>query len=356
MKFQLVINMERYSPAVDMRDLERHTLEMVQMADAGGFHIVWAAEHHALELFIGPNPFSMLVWWAAHTNRIRLGTAVAVAPYWHPLRLAGEVGLVDLYSRGRVEFGIGSGAFQREFDRMMPGLKQAEGFLYMEEMLPVLKRLWAGDTTHDGKYWKFPESTAVPKPLQKPHPPLWVAARSPHTYDIAVKNGCNILSWALSRPFSEVESYKGRLETALAENPGAKRPVFATMRYTCVYDRPEQWTVPVNAVRHRMGCFENLFKNIGGVKNGFPDEIDLDSLKSDGEFSVDALRGNLMFGTPDEVIRKLKPYEALGVDQFTYCATFGLGFKEQKRSLELFIKEVMPAFAERAPASAAAGR
>jgi flavin-dependent trigonelline monooxygenase, oxygenase component len=354
MKFQLVINMERHSPEVDLRDLERHTLEMVQMADAGGFAIVWAAEHHALELFIGPNPFSMLTWWAAHTSRIRLGTAVAVAPYWHPIRLAGEVGLLDLYSRGRVEFGIGSGAFQREFDRMAPGLKQSDGHLYMEEMLPVLKALWQGDTTHDGKYWKFPEATAVPKPLQKPHPPLWVAARSPHTYDIAVKNGCNILSWALSRPFSEVESYKERLEAALPANPGAARPIFATMRYTAVYDRPEQSEVPVTAARRQMARFENLFKNLGDVRSGFPAPIDLDAL-NDQQFDVASLRQNLMFGTPDEVIRKLKPYEALGVDHYTYCATFGLGLKEQKRSLELFIKEVMPAFAEPEPAKLVSG-
>ncbi len=354
MKFQLVINMERSTPEIDMRDLERHTLEMVQMADAGGFAIVWAAEHHALELFIGPNPFAMLTWFAAHTSRIRLGTAVAVAPYWHPIRLAEEVGLLDLYSRGRVEFGIGSGAFQREFDRMAPGLKQSDGHLYVEEMLPVLRALWQGDYAHDGKYWKFPASTAVPKPLQKPHPPLWVAARSPGTYDIAVKNGCNILSWALSRPFSEVESYKQRFETALAANPGLVRPIFATMRYTAVYDRPDQWEVPIAAARRQMARFENLFKNLGDVKDGFPAPIDLDGLGSRQEFDVDALRQNLMFGTPDEVIRKLEPYRALGVDHFTYCASYGLGFKEQKRSLELFIKEVMPAFAEPKAASAPA--
>jgi alkanesulfonate monooxygenase SsuD/methylene tetrahydromethanopterin reductase-like flavin-dependent oxidoreductase (luciferase family) len=322
---------------------------MVQMADAGGFEIVWAAEHHALELFIGPNPFTMLTWFAAHTSRIRLGTAVAVAPYWHPIRLAEEVGLVDLYSRGRVEFGIGSGAFQREFDRMAPGLKQTDGHLYMAEMIPVLKALWQGDTAHEGKYWRFPTSTAVPKPVQKPHPPLWIAARSPGTYDIAVKNGCNVLSWALSRPFSEVESYKGRLETALADNPGRPRPLFATMRYACVYDRADQWDVPVAAARRQMARFENLFKNLGDVKDGFAKPIDLDRLGSGQEFDVAALRGNLMFGTPDEVIGKLEPYRALGVDHFTYCASYGLGFKEQKRSLELFIREVMPAFAEPAP-------
>ena len=99
-----------------------------------------------------------------------------------------------------------------------------------------------------------------------------------------------------------------------------------------------------------MARFENLFKNLGDVKDGFAAPIDLATLNS-REFDVQSLRQNLMFGTPDEIIRKLKPYEALGVDHFTYCATFGLGFKEQKRSLELFIKEVMPAFAE--PASKA---
>ena len=89
MKFQLVINMERMTPARDMREVERHTLEMVQMADEGGFDIVWAAEHHALEMTIAPNPFQILTWWAAHTSRIRLGSAVVVAAYWHPIKAAG---------------------------------------------------------------------------------------------------------------------------------------------------------------------------------------------------------------------------------------------------------------------------
>ncbi len=89
MKFQLAINMERLAPDLDMTDVERHTLEMVQMADEGGFAIAWAAEHHALEMTIAPNPFQILTWWAAHTSRIRLGSAVVVAAYWHPIKAAG---------------------------------------------------------------------------------------------------------------------------------------------------------------------------------------------------------------------------------------------------------------------------
>ena len=283
MKFQLAINMERISQSINMRDVERHTLEMVQMADDGGFEIAWAAEHHALEMTIAPNPFTILTWWAAHTNRIRLGPAVIVAPYWHPIGLAGEAALFDLFSNGRLEFGIGSGAYQREFDRMFPGLKQTDGWKYMQEMLPVVKELWKGDYEHKGKYWNFPSATSVPKPIQKPCPPVWVAARAPVTYDFAVKNGCNILSWPFTRPMSEVETYLERLQTALDKYPSCKRPVFPTMRHTCVYEKKEDWMVPVAAVMRLLAQFENLYKNVGGVQNGFPAMIDLKELENRDE-------------------------------------------------------------------------
>ena len=344
MKFQLVINMERMSAEADMKDVAQHTLEMVQMADQAGFESAWAAEHHALEMTIAPNPFQILTWWAAHTSRIRLGTAVVVSPYWHPIDVAGEAALLDLYSGGRLEFGIGSGAYQREFDRMRPGLKQTEGYKYTQEMLPAVKALWAGDYAHEGEFWSFPTATSVPKPLQTPHPPIWVAARAPVTYDFAVKNNCNIMSWALTRPFSEVETYMERFEAALRDNPGSVRPIFSTMRYTAVVENSEHIDDAVTSVYRQLGQFENLFKNLGGVNNGFPQEIDLADLSSRKEFNRDELVNNLMFGTPDQVISKLKLYQDIGVDQFTYCASFGLGQAAQKRSLELFINEVMPAF------------
>ena len=77
MKFQLAVNMERIDNSLDMKDVARHTLEMVQIAEDGGFDLVWSAEHHALEMTIAPNPFQLLTWWSSETNRIRLGTAVA---------------------------------------------------------------------------------------------------------------------------------------------------------------------------------------------------------------------------------------------------------------------------------------
>lgn len=344
MKFHLAINLERIDDTLDMRDVARHTLEMVQMADAGGFRIAWAAEHHALEMTIMPNPFSVLSWWSAHTNNIRLGTAVIAAPYWHPIKAAGEAAFVDLISGGRLEFGIGSGAYQREFDRMRPGLKQTDAWRYMQEMLPVIRELWKGDYEHNGEFWSFPTATSCQKPLQK-EVPVWVAARAPITYDYAVKHGCNIQSWPLTRDMGEAQLYMDRLNEAVANNPGARRPTMAMMRHTALYDRKEDWMVPVRAAQRQLSQFENLFKNMGDVENGFPKSIPFDQLGNRAEYDPEMLSRNLMFGTPDEVIAKLKEYEAIGVDEFIYYASLGLGLKEQKRSLELFCKEVIPAFA-----------
>lgn len=344
MKFHLAINMERIDDSLDMKEVAKHTLEMVQMADQGGFRIAWAAEHHALEMTIAPNPFSILAWWAEHTNDIRLGTAVIAAPYWHPIKAAGEAAFIDLISGGRLEFGIGSGAYQREFDRMRPGLKQTDAWKYMQEMLPVIRELWKGDYEHNGEFWSFPASTSCPKPVQK-EVPVWVAARAPITYDYAVKHGCNIQSWPLTRDMSEAELYMARMAEALANNPGKKRPVMAMMRHTAVYDRKEDWMVPVRAAQRQLSQFENLFKNMGDVENGFPKSIPFDQLGNRAEYDPEMLSRNLMFGTPDEVIAKLKMYEAIGVDEFIYYASLGLGLKEQKRSMELFCTEVIPAFA-----------
>jgi len=346
-KFQLVINMERLSPETDMSEVARHTLDMVQMAERAGFESVWAAEHHSNELLIAPNPFQILTWWAAHTSRIRLGAAVVVAPFWHPVDVAGEAALLDVYSSGRLDFGIGSGAMQREFDRMKPGVVQPEGYRYVQEMLPALKALWVGDYAHDGEFWSFPTSTSVPKPIQQPYPPIWLTARAPVTFDFAVKNQCNIMSWALSLPFSEVELLLERLETALRDNPGCPRPIFATMRYTAVVENEVQLDEVVAATYEHMARIDTLRKNIGGVTRGFAEPAELSEFAGlDPVIGRDDLVRNLMFGTPAEIIAKLKEYQDLGVDQYTYGASYGLNMVSQKRSLELFIKEVMPEFDE----------
>ncbi len=344
MKFQLAYNLERNDNTLSVSEVMRHTLEIIQIADRGGFHIVWAAEHHAIEMNMAPNPFQILTWWASHTHDIRLGTAVAVAAYWNPIRLAGEAAFLDVVSGGRLEFGIGSGAYQREFDRMRPGLKQQDAWRYMQEMLPAVKALWQGDYAHDGEFWSFPATTSVPKPLQKPHPPIWVAARSPITFDYAVKNNCNILSWPMARPFDEAQLYKARLEESIAKHPGCRRPVFAMMRHTALYENDSGRDAAIQSLQTNMGLFENLYRNLGDVVNGFPRQIPLEDLVEREQYYPDKLEENLMFGSPDRVIEKLKQLEELGVDEFVYYASMGQSQAAQKKSLQLFCDEVIPAF------------
>jgi len=343
MKFQIAINLERLDNSLDMNDVARHTLEMVQMAEDGGFDIAWAAEHHALEMTIAPNPFQILTWWAGETSKIRLGTAVATAAYWHPINLAGEAAFLDLISGGRLEFGIGSGAYQREFDRMRPGLKQSDAWRYMQEMLPALRELWRGDYAHDGEFWQFPTSTSVPKPVQDDMN-VWVAARSPITYDYAVRNKCHINCWPLTRPFAEAELYKQHFDEAIAKAENGWIPRFALMRHSAIYDNNADREAALGAIRTVLSQFENLFRNAGDVTNGFPASIPLDQLAGREQYDPEMLEENLMFGSPDTAIRKLKAYENLGVNEFIYYSSMGLGHAEQKRSLKLFCDEVMPAF------------
>lgn len=343
MKFHLAINLERMSAEQDMNAIQRHVLEMVQMADQAGFEIAWAAEHHALEMTIAPNPFQILTWWAAETDKIRLGSGVANAAYWHPINLAGEAAFLDLISGGRLEFGIGSGAYQREFDRMKPGLKQSDSWRHMQEMLPVVRALWQGDVAHDGEHWQFPTATSCPKPVQK-EVPVWVAARAPITFDYAVKENCNLMSWPLTMPMAEAEAYRERLDAAKAAHGPDFKGTWALMRHSAVYTNQEDRQAAMDAIRGVLGQFGNLMMKKGEVRNGFPDRIPFEELEGNVRVDPKMLEENLAFGSPETVIGKVKAYQNLGVDAFIYYASMGLDPQRQKRSLKLFCDEVMPAF------------
>lgn len=352
MKFAIAVNMHRVDPREDMREIAEQTLKLVQIAEQGGFEVAFAAEHHTIELTVAPNPFLQLTQWALKTSKIRLGTATIVAPYWHPIRLAGEAALLDVLSGGRLELGIARGAFQYEFDRMAGGIQQQVGIAYLKEILPIVKKLWAGDYAHQGEFWQFPTSTSVPKPIQQPHPPIWVAARDPGTYDWAFKNGAHIMSTPLSRPPAEIKILSDKFHQALADNPGIKRPRFMMMRSAFVYERREEWRRPVDAAILDGRHFENLFQTNGIVRNGFTQPIDMSQISNSAAYDPDQLHESLLFGTPDEVIEKLRLYEDAKVDLFCYGANLGLPWAETARSLELFIERVMPAFDERRPEKA----
>jgi len=116
------------------------------------------------------------------------------------------------------------------------------------------------------------------------------------------------------------------------------------MRHSAIYDNNADREAALGAIRTVLSQFENLFRNAGDVTNGFPASIPLDQLAGREQYDPEMLEENLMFGSPDTAIRKLKAYENLGVNEFIYYSSMGLGHAEQKRSLKLFCDEVMPAF------------
>ena len=168
MKFSLFVHMERYDEQTSHRQLFEDLTELTLMAEAGGFSTVWIGEHHAMEYTISPSPMPLLAYLAARTSTIHLGAGTIIAPFWHPIRVAGECALLDVISNGRMEVGLARGAYQYEFDRMAGGMPASSGGHHLREMVPVVKALWQGDYAHEGDIWQFPATTSSPKPIQQP--------------------------------------------------------------------------------------------------------------------------------------------------------------------------------------------
>lgn len=152
------------------------------------------------------------------------------------------------------------------------------------------------------------------------------------------------MSWPLTRSFSEAELYKRQLDQAINKNGNNFNPIFAMMRHTALYETEKGRDQAIKAIQTCLGQFENLFRNLGDVSEGFPKQIPLDELRGRKEYDANMLEENLMFGSPDTVIEKLKRYQELGVDEYIYYASMGLDLEAQKRSMELFCKEVIPEF------------
>ena len=341
MRFSLFLDLGRVSPDTSMEQVLEETTELVAIADRGGFETVFAGEHHGHELTVAPNPMSLLAYWAGKVDRVRLGTAVVCAPYWHPVRLAGEAGLLDLLTGGRFDLGIGRGAYTYEFARMAGGIPPEVARQALGEMLPALRGLWAGDYEHKGEMWTFPSTTSTPRPRHPEGPPLWVSARHPDVFRLAIENRCHLMVTPLSMPFAEVESLAERRAAAVSEVGSGFEPQMMVLRDACVYEDESQKYVPVDAQIEHGQYFSNLFRTDGEVRGGW-----VQPTESTDSPSRDETWQNHVFGTPAQVIEKLRDYERVGTDVFMYGATFGLDHATEARSLQLFVDEVMPAFAD----------
>ncbi|MBM3647434.1 MAG: LLM class flavin-dependent oxidoreductase [Alphaproteobacteria bacterium] len=167
-------------------------LERIAIMDRGGFDAVWLAEHHFTTYSVCPSVHMLGTLAAARTTRLRIGTAVSLAALYHPLRLAEEVALLDMLSGGRVNWGAGRGFAASEFDAFgVPMEESAERF---REAVEIVLQAWTQERlTYRGRHFSFDGVEVLPKPLQAPHPPTWMAATSESAIDWAASRGFSIL-------------------------------------------------------------------------------------------------------------------------------------------------------------------
>jgi alkanesulfonate monooxygenase SsuD/methylene tetrahydromethanopterin reductase-like flavin-dependent oxidoreductase (luciferase family) len=164
------------------------SLEALIEAEAQGYDGAYLAEHYFSPYCLGSSVPSLAAAVAMRTSRIRIGTAVSVIPFHHPLQLASDWATVDVISDGRLELGIGRGYNWYEFDSF--GMDLFENTQRFEEGLQALRALWTQDrVTHEGKFYQFTETEVLPRPLQQPHPPLWYACSSNNSVAMAARLG-----------------------------------------------------------------------------------------------------------------------------------------------------------------------
>ena len=345
MKFSLFIHMERVSAEEEQKRLYDEMIALCRIADEGGMHAIWTGEHHGMNFTIAPNPLLNLVDLAHRTKNVRLGTGTVIAPFWHPIRLAGEVAMADIITGGRLELGIARGAYSFEYERLMPGLDAWGAGGRMRELIPAIKGLWQGNYAHEGEYWQFPETTSSPMPVQNPHPPIWVAARDPNSHEFAVSQACNVQVTPLHLGDEEVQSLMDRFNAACARFPDIARPKIMVLRHTYVADSEADAQQGAEELNMFYNYFGAWFKNERPVSMGLIKTLTPEEVAAHPFYSADAMRRNQIVGESPEVIERVRSYEEMGYDEFSFWIDSGMSFERKKASLERFIRDVMPAFA-----------
>lgn len=343
MEFSLFAHMERLTPDQPHDALHNDFISLCKMADDGGMRAVWTGEHHGMEFTIAPNPLLTLVDLAHHTKNVRLGTGTVVAPFWHPIKLAGEAASADVMTGGRIELGIARGAYSYEYERMMPGMDAWEAGQRMRETTPLLQKLWAGDCAHEGEFYSFPSTTSAPKPLQENGPPIWIAARDPNSHEFGVQNGFNIQVTPLWQGISEIEILMQRFNAACETHDGP-RPKIMLLHHTFVGADPADVAQAAREFSRFYSYFGAWFQNKRPVKQGLIEALSDEEIAANKMMAPENMQRGLTMGTAQEVIDRIKRYEDLGYDEYAFWIDSGMSFERKRDSLARFINDVMPAF------------
>jgi alkanesulfonate monooxygenase SsuD/methylene tetrahydromethanopterin reductase-like flavin-dependent oxidoreductase (luciferase family) len=334
-----------HAPEAYDTNLYEEMLELAVEGDRLGVDMLWVPEHHLIHLMQTPSA-AVLATQIGLKVGCRVGTMVSLLNYRHPLISAGELALVDNVLGGRFEVGVGRGAYEYEFERL--GIPFAEGKERLAEALDVLQKIWDNDEaiSYQGRFTSFDEALVWPRPVQQPHPPIWVAAMTAPTVEWAARLGYHVVNWPFMRDMSVVEK-TAQLFHATREEMGVRRghQRLGILRQGFVAETEAEAAATLDdaLVAHRINQRLHYFTQ-NADKRGYvyPEPVD-------DEPNRDDMYRNLLMGTPEQCLAKVEEYHELGVDDLLINLDFGPSHADVMRSLRLFGEEVLRPYRERHP-------
>ena len=280
-------------------DPYRAMIDLAGVAEASGFSTVTVGHHHFMAENLS-DPLTVLAAVAARTDRIRVGTGIFQLPVHHPLRVAEQVATLDELSGGRVSLGVGLGWWPTEYEAF--GSVFAERGARMDEALRILPLAWSGrPTSFDGRFYRFPEVTVRPRPVQRPHPPLWVAGVAEPAVRRAARRGD---AW-IAGPVQSLDAVRSCLAVYRAECAALGRsPEWILRRYAWLGTDEEQVRSQV-LPRYVDGLMAHWRESVEEpAERALFDRIDAGETVGPEEIAAD----RLLWGTPDQVVTQIQRY------------------------------------------------
>lgn len=326
-----------------------NALACVDLVDELGLSHVRTVEHYFNKYGgYSPSPVAFLSAAAMRTKKARLVTGAVLPAFSHPLKLASELALLDCLSHGRLEAGFARAFLPLEFERF--GVSLDESKARFEEALGVITRALAGEAiTHDGRFWKFPETSIYPRAVQTPRPPVWIAAvQTPASFEAAGRNGYGIMAIPMTGSVMNnlIATYRKAWKDA--GHPGNGRVMLAFHMY-CSTSMQEARTTAEPELMAYFRTFADAARSwTQGVASKDYANYDkivehLDKATFDGQVA----NGSAWIGTPDSIAKQIQAYyDAVGgFDLASMQVNYG-GMDQHKAhaSMRLFAREVMPRF------------